>query len=61
MLAEIREQPEVIARLCDRAGPQLRALGRHLRRKPPVTVVPGHTIPRSEGKALRVVDRRSLS
>jgi phenylacetate-CoA ligase len=26
-----------------------------------VTVVPGHTIPRSEGKALRVVDRRSLS
>ncbi len=39
MLKEIREQPEVIARLCDRAGPQLRALGRHLRRKPPVTVV----------------------
>lgn len=39
MLTEIREQPDVIARLCDRAGPQLQALGRRLRRKPPTTVV----------------------
>lgn len=39
MLAEIREQPEVIARLCDRTGPRLRALGRRLRRRPPAIVV----------------------
>lgn len=39
MLQEIREQPEVLARLCDEAGPQLRALGRRLRRKMPPVVV----------------------
>lgn len=39
MLREIREQPGAIARLCDLAGPQLHALGRRLRRRPPPLVV----------------------
>ena len=39
MLREIHEQPRALARLCEAAGPQLRALGRHLRRKPPIAVV----------------------
>ncbi len=39
MLREIREQPALLARFCDEAGPQLRALGRRLRRKPPPVVV----------------------
>lgn len=43
--------------LGDRVGSTLRqALGIHVQ----VTIVPAHTIPRSEGKALRVVDRRKL-
>jgi glutamine---fructose-6-phosphate transaminase (isomerizing) len=39
MLREIREQPGVLARLCAAVGPQVRALGRRLRRAPPVAVV----------------------
>ncbi len=39
MRREIREQPGVLARLCDLAGPQLRALGARLRRRPPSLVV----------------------
>ncbi len=39
MLREIREQPEALARLCDEAGPRLRALGRRLHRRPPALVV----------------------
>ncbi len=39
MLQEIREQPNVIAQLCDLAGPQLRAFGRRLRSRPPAMVV----------------------
>lgn len=39
MLAEIREQPDVLARLCAAVAPQLRALGRRLRRRPPVAAV----------------------
>jgi phenylacetate-CoA ligase len=43
--------------LGDRVGTTLRnALGIHVQ----VTIVPAHTIPRSEGKALRVVDRRKI-
>lgn len=39
MLAEIREQPDVLARLCAAAAPQLRVVGRRLRRRPPVAAV----------------------
>jgi glucosamine--fructose-6-phosphate aminotransferase (isomerizing) len=39
MLREIREQPGVIARLCDLAAPQCRALGRRLRARRPSSVV----------------------
>jgi glutamine---fructose-6-phosphate transaminase (isomerizing) len=39
MLREIHEQPGVLARLCAAAGPQMRTLGRRLRRAPPVAVV----------------------
>ncbi len=39
MRREIHEQPGVMARLCERAGPQLRALGARLRARPPAAVV----------------------
>jgi glucosamine--fructose-6-phosphate aminotransferase (isomerizing) len=39
MRREIEEQPEVVARLYDREGPAIAALGRRLRRRAPETIV----------------------
>jgi phenylacetate-CoA ligase len=47
------DRPEVLA-LAGSVGEQLRA---HLGLNPPVVIVPPKTIPRSEGKAVRVVER----